>query len=66
MFSSSASSDGAEGSEIYDSNMGGSPTRVVLPAKRISFWIGYGLTSAKSLTVEVTPTSDHESAVFTG
>jgi len=64
-FSSSMSSDGAEGSAVYDSDMM-PPQTTVLPGKRVSFWIGYGVTTDKSLTVQVQPTYGHEQAVFVG
>lgn len=64
-FQSSMSSDGAEGSAVYDDGLT-TPQTTVLPGKRVSFWIGYGLTTKDSLTVQVQPSGGHEQAVFVG
>ena len=62
-FQSSMSSDGAEGSAVYDEGMM-PPQTTVLPGKRVSFWIAYGVTTKDALTVQVQPSWDHERAVF--
>lgn len=67
MFTTTAQSANAEAEEIFDSAKGleGSPSTKVLNGREVKFSIGYSVTNAKDIVLEVSPSFEHESALFT-
>ncbi len=68
LFSATASSGGAEASEIYDSAKGmeGSPNTKVLQGKKVSFKVAFSVADPKDVTMEVSPGFEYDSGIFTG
>lgn len=67
MFSTTLQSGNTEGDEVFDSANGfeGSPSTTLLPGREAVFKIGYGVQDAADLVMEVSPSFEHESAIFT-
>lgn len=67
MFTTTLQSANVEAEEIFDSGngFGGSPSTTLLPGREAKFKIGYGVTDPADLVLEVSPSFEHEDAIFT-
>jgi hypothetical protein len=65
-FSTTLQSANVEGSEIYDSENGleGSPSTTLLPGREAKFRIAYGVTNPADLVLEVSPSFEHNNAIY--
>jgi hypothetical protein len=66
LFSTTLQSANVEGSEIYDSENGleGSPSTTLLPGREAKFRIAYGVTNPADLVLEVSPSFEHDNAIY--
>lgn len=60
-----ASSGGAEASEIYDDNVGGSPMTSILAGKSVTYTVAFNVSDPADVVVEFTPDFEYESVLFT-
>jgi hypothetical protein len=62
----SAQSGGREFGEVYDSEAGlnGPPTTPVLPGRSVKFDAGFGVADPVDVVLQVTPSFDHDPALF--
>lgn len=58
-------SGGVEGDAVFDDGLEGSPMSTLLPGKSVTYAVGYGVQDATDVQVEVAPSWDHQSALFT-
>lgn len=67
LFSTTLQSANTEGSEVYDSeqNVGGSPSTTLLPGREAKFRIAYAVQDPADLVLEVSPSFEHNAALFT-
>jgi hypothetical protein len=67
MASASVSSGEAEAEEIFDSakKVGGAPETKVLNGKTVKFNVGFHVLNPKDITMEFTPSFEHDAAIFT-
>ena len=65
LFSTTASSDGAEATSIFDSAKGVEPPMTsVKPGKTVTFKIGFTVLNAKDITMDVSPGFEYEAKTF--
>lgn len=67
MISSSMQSGNTEAEEVFDSENGfsGSPDTKILDGRESKFKIGYGVSDPKDLVLELSPSWEHESIIYT-
>lgn len=67
MISTSMQSGSAEASAVYDSQAGieGSPSTTLLPGRDVTFKVAFGVANPDDLILEVSPSFEYESALFT-
>jgi hypothetical protein len=67
MFSVSMQSANVEQEEVFDSanGMGGSPTTAILPGRESVFKVAFGATDPNDLVMQVSPSFEHDSVIFT-
>lgn len=66
MFQATAQSSNVEGDEVFDSagGMNGGPDTKLLKGREAKFVIGFGVEDPKDIVLEVTPSFEHNSALF--
>ena len=67
MFNATMQSSNVEADQIFDSakKLGGAPSTTILPKRESSFQVGFTVADKKDLVLEVAPSWDHESVIFT-
>ncbi|MCV9996533.1 hypothetical protein OIU93_19905 [Paeniglutamicibacter sp. ZC-3] len=67
MFNATMQSSNVEADQIFDSakKLEGTPSTTILPKRESSFQLGFTVADKKDLVLEVTPSFEHESVVFT-
>ena len=67
VFHATMQSSNVEAESIYDSakNLEGTPSTTILPKRESSFQLAFAVADKKDLVLEVTPSFEHESVVFT-
>ncbi|KAA0973452.1 hypothetical protein FQ154_18200 [Paeniglutamicibacter gangotriensis] len=67
MFNATMQSSNVEADQIFDSEkkLGGAPSTTILPKRESSFQVGFTVADKKDLVLEVAPSWDHESVIFT-
>lgn len=67
MFNATMQSSNVEADQIYDSakKLEGAPSTTILPKRESSFQLGFTVADKKDLVLEVAPSWDHESVIFT-
>jgi len=71
LFQVSAQSGSTEGDLIIDVqtdsgvNVGAPPQTTVLPGRKVTYQVAFGVSNSKDLVVEVTPTFDYAPTIFT-
>jgi hypothetical protein len=67
MFSVSLQSTNVEQEEIFDSanSVGGSPSTAILPGRESVFKVAFGATDPNDLVMQVSPSFEHDSVIFT-
>lgn len=58
-------SGGAEATSVFDEGLDGSPSTTLLDGRDVSFGVGYGVDDAADLVLEVSPSFEHDPAIFT-
>lgn len=61
----SVSSGGGEGDAVFDDGLDGSPMTTLIPGRSVSYDVGYGVADPSDIVFEMSPTWDHEPAIFT-
>lgn len=65
MFTSSAQSANLEGSAVYDGEgMGGGPSTKLLKGREAKFTIGFGVSDANDVVLQVQPSFEYQSVLF--
>jgi hypothetical protein len=66
MFHATAQSSNVEGDQVFDSarGMDGGPSTKLLKGREAKFVIGFGVEDPKDIVLEVTPSFEHNSALF--
>jgi hypothetical protein len=62
----SVQSGNVEGSEIYDESLIGPPQTTLLPGREAVWRTGWAVADPADLVLEITPSFEHESAIFQG
>ncbi len=67
LFSTTMQSGNTEASQVFDSEqgVGGSPSTPVLPGREVVFRQAYGVNDPADLVMQVSPSFDHDPAIFT-
>ncbi|NLU64905.1 hypothetical protein HCA61_21955 [Rhodococcus sp. HNM0563] len=67
LFTTTLQSGNREASKIYDSasNIGETPTTVILPGRESEFQVAYSVTDPTDLVMEVSPGFEYRDAIFT-
>jgi hypothetical protein len=63
-FTASVQRAAVEGSQIYDTDLEGTPTTKLLKGRRSRFVIGFGVADTKDVVLEVQPGFEYESMLF--
>lgn len=62
---STVQSGTSEGEEVFDEGLDGSPSTTLLDGRTVDFVAGFGVEDPDDLVLELTPSFDHDAAIFT-
>lgn len=65
LFTASLQSGNTEADEVFDEGLEGAPMTKLLNGREAKFQIGFGVADPKDLVLEVSPSFEHDSALFT-
>lgn len=65
MITESVQSDNMEGDAVFDDGLEGAPMTTVLDGRETTFDVGYGVSNPDDIVLEVSPSFEHDSAIFT-
>lgn len=65
MFTATLQSGNAEADAVFDDGLEGGPMTKLLNGREVKFQIGFGANKPKDLVLEVAPSFEHDSAIFT-